>query len=72
MGSSTKYLFGVPAVNKPKSCSALQDARSAILQDCTRQGRVECVGCSCSGIIVMDSVERKEQNRIAYVRCNYW
>ena len=69
---STKYLSGVPAVNKPKSCGALQDVRSAILQDCTRQGRVECGGCSCSGIIVMDPVERKERNRIAYVRCNYW
>ena len=44
----------------------------AILQDCTRQGRVECGGCGCSGIIAMDSVERKEQNRIAYVRRNYW
>ena len=63
MGSSTKYLSGVLAVNKSKSCSALQDVRSAILQDCTRQGRVECGGCSCSGIIAMDSVERKEQIR---------
>lgn len=72
MGSSTKYLSGVPAVNKPKSCGALQDVRSAILQDCTQQGSVEYGGCSCSGIIAMDSVERKEQNRIAYVRCNYW
>lgn len=70
--SSTKYLSVTPAVNKPKSCSALQDVRSAILQDCTRQGRVECGGCGCSGIIAMDSVERKEQNRIAYVRRNYW
>ena len=33
---------------------------SAILQDCTWQGRVEYGGCSCSGIIAMDSVERKE------------
>lgn len=36
---------------------------SAILQDCTRQGDVECGGCSCSGMIAMDSVERKEQIR---------
>ena len=63
MGSSTKYLSGVPAVNKPKSCSALEDVRSAILQDFTRQGRVEYGGCSCSGVIAMDSVERKEQIR---------
>lgn len=41
--SSTKYLSGVLAVNKPKSCSALEDVRSAILQDCTRQGNVEDV-----------------------------
>ena len=72
MGSSTKYLSGVPAVNKPKSYGALEDVRSSFLQDCTRQGRVEYGGCSCSGSIAMDSVERKEQNRIAYVRCNYW
>lgn len=38
--SSTKYLSVTPAVNKPKSCGALQDVRSAILQVCTRQGNV--------------------------------
>ena len=72
MGSSTKYLSGDPAVNKTKSYGALEDVRSAILQDFTRPGHVEYGGCCCSGIIVMDSVERKEQNRIAYVRRNYW
>lgn len=72
MGSTIKYLSGVPTVNKPKSCSALEDVRSAILQDFTRQGRVECGGCCCSGIIVIDPVGRKKQNRIAYVRSNYW
>ena len=70
--SSTKYLSGAPAVNKTKSCGALQDVRLAILQDCTRQGNVECGGCCCSGIIVLEPVGRKEQNRIAYVRRNYW
>lgn len=72
MGSSTKYLSGAPAVNKTKSCGALQDVRLAILQDCTRQGNVECGGCCCSGIIVMEPVGRKERNIIAYVRRNYW
>ena len=72
MGSTIKYLSGVPAVNKPKSCSALEDVRSAILQDFTRPGHVGYGGCCCSNFIAMDSVERKEQNRIAYVRRNYW
>ena len=50
MGSSTKYLSGALAVNKPKSCSALQDVRSAILQVCTRQGNV--VDVAVAGLLL--------------------